>query len=99
VPLVLARMKLAGKHAVMAPPEKAFFKREKVVLPLFRKLAERKGVTAVYPNRYLCASGRCAVRKKGIPLYRDEHHLSVYGARKLEPLLTKVIGPVFANIS
>jgi hypothetical protein len=48
------------------------------------------GVSAVFPARYLCASGHCEVHEDGIPLYRDGHHLSVYGARKLEPLLAGI---------
>jgi peptidoglycan/LPS O-acetylase OafA/YrhL len=100
VPDVLAR--LAQEHrenTVVAPPASKFYAREKEVLPLFRHMAAKKGVRAVFPHDYLCKSGRCAVRKNGIPLYRDEHHLSDYGARKLEPLLDKAIDPLFAKVS
>jgi peptidoglycan/LPS O-acetylase OafA/YrhL len=100
VPDVLAR--LAQEHrenTVVAPPAAKFYAREKEVLPLFHHMAARRGVRAVFPHDYLCKSGRCAVRKNGIPLYRDEHHLSDYGAKKLEPLLDQAIDPLFAKVS
>jgi hypothetical protein len=99
VPQVLARLEQEHSHQVVAPPAAKFYAREKEVLPLFRRIAAEKGVRAVFPHEYLCASGRCAVRKNGIPLYRDEHHLSDYGARKIEPLLDRTIEPVFAEMS
>jgi peptidoglycan/LPS O-acetylase OafA/YrhL len=100
VPQVLAR--LAQEHrqnVVVSPPAAKFYAREKEVLPLFHAMAEAKGVTAVFPHDYLCKSGRCAVRKNGIPLYRDEHHLSAYGATELEPLLDRAMDPLFAKVS
>jgi peptidoglycan/LPS O-acetylase OafA/YrhL len=100
VPQVLAR--LAQEHrdnVVVSPPAKNFYAREKDVLPLFRAAAARQGVSAVFPHQYLCQTGRCAVRKNGVPLYRDEHHLSDYGAMKLEPLLAHAIDPLFDKVS
>ncbi len=95
VPQVLARLEQEHKgNVVVAPPAKAFYEREAQVLPLFHEMAERDGVSAVFPHDYLCQSGRCAVRKNGVPLYRDEHHLSDYGARKLEPLLSRAMDPL-----
>jgi len=97
VPQVLARLAQQHKDAVLAPPDSAFYEREANVLPLFRALAAEDGVSAVFPHDYLCSGGRCAVRKNGIPLYRDEHHLSAYGAKKLEPLLSGAIEPLFTG--
>ncbi|GAA0542467.1 peptidoglycan/LPS O-acetylase OafA/YrhL [Rhizomicrobium palustre] len=96
VPQVLARLAQEHReHVVVSPPAKKFYEREAEVLPLFHAMAEQQGVSAVFPHDYLCKSGRCAVRKEGIPLYKDEHHLSDYGAKKLEPLLDKAIDPLF----
>jgi peptidoglycan/LPS O-acetylase OafA/YrhL len=99
VPQVLARLAQEHKDAAVAPPDSAFYQREANVLPLFRALAAENGVSAVFPHDFLCRDGRCAVRDEGIPLYRDEHHLSPYGARKLEPLLSGAIEPLFAKLS
>lgn len=100
VPQVLARLAQEHReHVVVAPPAKKFYEREAAVLPLFYAMATEKGVSAVFPHDYLCKSGRCAVRKNGIPLYKDEHHLSDYGAKKLEPLLDKAIDPLFDKVS
>ena len=91
VPVVLAREKLSGRDIWKGPTHKEYLRRERVVLPLFKKTARRKDVRAFFPGRVFCKKGaRCKVREHGIPLYRDEHHLSVYGARKLEPMLAEL---------
>lgn len=92
VPQALARQALVGEDRPIGPTLTRYLRREKVVLPLFHALARRPDVEAVYPAQYFCASGRCMVRKDGIPLYRDSHHLSVYGARLLDPLLADIFG-------
>jgi hypothetical protein len=100
VPQVLAKLvEMHREDWVVSPPAEKFYDREKAVLPVFQKAATQDGVFAVYPHDFLCASGRCAVRNNGIPLYRDEHHLSDYGAKKLEPFLSRAIDPLFDKVS
>ena len=86
VPAVLAREKLADKMRIAPPSTDAYFERQKFVLATFAALQRKDGVTIVYPHEVLCRSGACAVSLNGIPLYRDEHHLSVYGAHQLTAL-------------
>jgi peptidoglycan/LPS O-acetylase OafA/YrhL len=86
VPAVLAREKLADKLRVFPPSEDAYFERQKFVLATFAELQHNDGIEVVYPHQILCRTGECAVSLNGIPLYRDEHHLSVYGALQLTPL-------------
>jgi peptidoglycan/LPS O-acetylase OafA/YrhL len=94
VPQVLARMALSGSYRPIGPTLEKYRDREQAVLPLFQHAAATdEGVKAVFPARYLCADGRCRVRQDGIPLYRDGHHLSVYGARLLDPLLAGIFSP------
>jgi peptidoglycan/LPS O-acetylase OafA/YrhL len=87
VPAVLARRALAGDDLDLSPSMDTYLQRQRFVLKAFAQMQKLYGVTVVYPHEALCTSGRCAVALNGIPLYRDEHHLSVYGALKLEPLL------------
>lgn len=99
VPQTLARLALAGDNRKIGPTLARYLRREKTVLPLFHHLARRHGVRAVYPGRFLCRSGRCKVSKDGVPLYRDSHHLSVFGARLLDPLLAGIFSPASARLA
>jgi hypothetical protein len=92
VPAVLARQMLAGHAESKGPSLAEYERRQRVVLPLFRDWSKNANVRVYFPHLYFCRTGRCAVRENGIPLYRDEHHLSVYGAKKLEPLLSGLFG-------
>jgi peptidoglycan/LPS O-acetylase OafA/YrhL len=87
VPAVLARRALAGQALDLAPGMDVYLQRQHFVLETFARIQKLYGVTVIYPPEVLCTNGRCAVALNGIPLYRDEHHLSVYGALKLAPLL------------
>ena len=91
VPAVLAREKLADKLRRAPPSADAYFARQKFVLATFAQLQRSDGVTLVYPHAVLCRGGVCAVSLNGIPLYRDEHHLSVYGALQLTPLFSRAM--------
>lgn len=90
VPLVLAREKITGKPRRTVPSRKDYLHRQRIVLPLFARLAQNDGVRALYPGKDLCDGPRCTVIKNGIPLYRDQHHLSVYGAKQLDPLFARI---------
>ncbi len=91
VPRVLAREEITGKPRRAVPSQVEYLRRQRVVLPLFERLAQAdEGISAVYPGRYLCAGEQCAVMENGIPLYRDQHHLSVYGARRLDALFADI---------
>lgn len=91
VPAVLAREKLASSMRVRPPDEQAYQARQKFVLATFAAVARDDRVRVVYPDEVLCRTGTCAVSLHGIPLYRDEHHLSVYGARLLTPMLSRAM--------
>ncbi len=90
VPAVLAREKLASSVRIFPPKEDAYLGRQKFVMATFDELKQDDGVIVIYPHEVLCGSGVCKVSQDGIPLYRDEHHLSVFGARLLTPLLWTV---------
>jgi len=91
VPAVLAREKLASSVRIQPPDQVAYFARQKFVLATFARLHDKDGVEVVYPHEVLCGSGVCAVSLNGVPLYRDEHHLSVFGAHQLTPLIDRVL--------
>jgi hypothetical protein len=50
---------------------------------------DQYGAKILYPHEILCATGQCQLSMNDRPLYRDEHHLSVFGALKLAPLLSQ----------
>jgi len=91
VPAVLAREKLARTARIFPPDEKTYLARQKFVMATFAKLERESRIAVVYPDTVLCKSGTCKVSLNGSPLYRDEHHLSVYGARQLTALVAPVL--------
>ena len=86
VPAILARRALAENADGVDPGVGAYMERQSFVLKTFAGLRQRYGAMVLYPHSVLCRSGTCAVALNGVPLYRDEHHLSVKGARQLLPL-------------
>ncbi|HEY3638309.1 MAG TPA: acyltransferase family protein [Rhizomicrobium sp.] len=87
VPAVLARRALAEDADSVAPGLGNYLQRQKFVLGTFSAMQQRYGAVVLHPDRILCATGTCEVARNGIPLYRDEHHLSVFGARQLTPMM------------
>jgi hypothetical protein len=91
VPAVLARQALARDARIALPTAAAYRDRQKFVLSTLTRLRRERGVQVLYPQEALCRGGICAVSGNGIPFYRDEHHLSVVGARTL----TDLFRPIF----
>ncbi len=91
VPAVLARRALAHDATKLNVSLEDFMQRQSFVLATFARMHRLYGVLVIYPNEVLCTKANCAVSLNGIPLYRDGHHLSVYGALRLEPLMTGIL--------
>jgi peptidoglycan/LPS O-acetylase OafA/YrhL len=87
VPIELAKMKLSGRHWRIEPALPQFLARQSAVFSVFAALQARYGVTIVYPHLVLCGTATCAVARGGQPLYRDSHHLSIFGAKLMVPML------------
>lgn len=90
VPAYLAHAKLADPNATLTTRAAVYRERQKFVLWAFAQMRQRYSAEVVYPDRVLCAAGACEVALNGRPLYRDAHHLSVFGAKQLTPLLAEV---------
>ena len=71
----------------VAPSLEDYMSRQKFVLSVFSEMQSNARVTVLLPQRTLCATGTCEAALNGIPLYRDDHHLSVYGATQLTAMM------------
>jgi hypothetical protein len=91
VPKELAKMRILQTHWPIETSRRDFLARQAFVFSLFADMARHYGVTMVYPHETLCDASRCAVVRDGHPLYRDEHHLSVFGAMRLVPAVARAL--------
>ena len=57
---------------------------------IFTRLQARYGFQFLKPQDYLCADGRCAIARDGIPLYVDGEHLAPPGAEIAAPALEAI---------
>jgi peptidoglycan/LPS O-acetylase OafA/YrhL len=90
VPVVLAQMRLAGDTRNMDIPLAVHLGRQRDVMAAFALMQLKYGVRVVDPTDVLCTADICRVILNGVPLYRDEHHLSATAARMLIPEIAKV---------
>jgi hypothetical protein len=54
---------------------------------LLTRLCQQWHVVTIDPKRSLCSRSQCLVAKSGRSLYRDDHHLSTFGALQLVDLI------------
>ncbi len=86
VPPVLARLQFAKNYGTPTIAKSLYLQRQKFVFDELAHLKSVYGVTVIYPDQILCPGDACKVTLNGLPIYRDEHHLTVKGAKQLEPL-------------
>jgi hypothetical protein len=83
----MAHARMADPNAKLTTSASAYRERQRFVLWAFAEMHRRYGAQVVYPDRAFCKKDVCKIALDGRPLYRDAHHLSVFGARQLAPLL------------
>ncbi|MGD0864465.1 MAG: acyltransferase family protein [Rhizomicrobium sp.] len=91
VPPVLARLRFADNFGTPSLAKSLYLQRQNFVLGELAHLKATYNVTIVYPDRILCPAASCVVALNGLPIYRDEHHLTVKGAKQLEPLFEQAL--------
>lgn len=62
------------------------------IVAAFRQARAQCGAEILDPWQDLCGSGDCHAQRGGRALYRDEQHLTNYGAKFLQPLFERALG-------
>lgn len=87
-PAFLAREASAGRIGNQASTDaRQYFDQQKFIRGLFDNLASDYGLQIIDPAKALCAGSECLIAADGRSLYRDDQHLSVFGALHLRDLL------------
>ena len=89
VPRVMAHMRIDGDQRNLTHSLSKFLAHQKFVFSALTRMHVRYGAKILYPHEILCATGKCELSMDDRPLYRDEHHLSVFGALQLAPLVSQ----------
>jgi peptidoglycan/LPS O-acetylase OafA/YrhL len=72
------------------PTREELQRRQNFVISLFGRLENEFHVHVIWPDMRLCDQQFCQIEENGTPLYIDDNHLSVHGARSLEALFTQI---------
>lgn len=91
VPQTLSRqMMLRGYADDVTISRREYAARHDKMIGALEQAAQTCGVTLLDPVPYLCDETVCKGSENGLPLYHDDDHLSVDGARKLVPMFRPV---------
>ncbi|MBE7638686.1 acyltransferase family protein [Sneathiella sp. P13V-1] len=94
VPRSLAKSKLInGSDPIIETSKQDYLTKHKIALEAFTSAQNQCQAIILDPTPYLCEEDKCSGIKNGVPIYRDNHHLSVTGSLLLKPLF---IG-IFSN--
>jgi hypothetical protein len=91
VPTTLARNLWFRRGFRIEPTHEAFMRRQQFVLDTLTDLQSRFGYALIRPDHILCDDIRCSVGTDDRPLYVDDNHLSITGARMLQPLFQRAL--------
>ncbi len=72
------------------PTPEEYQQREGFVIGLFDRMQKEFQVKVVRPDRALCDERHCKIEQDGKPLYIDDNHLSVFGAKSLQMLFEPI---------
>jgi peptidoglycan/LPS O-acetylase OafA/YrhL len=89
VPRMMAHLRMDGDKRKLTRSLSTFLAHQKFVFSALNRMHKLYGAKILYPHEILCATGSCELSLNDRPLYRDEHHLSVFGAMQLTPLVSR----------
>jgi hypothetical protein len=69
------------------------------VAAIFRETKERMSLDVVTPELYIINNGYCRVTIDGIPLYRDDDHLSTFGSEYISKAFDRVFDDIAMRIA
>jgi peptidoglycan/LPS O-acetylase OafA/YrhL len=93
IPSTLARMAARGKDpASFTRPLAYYQQRHAFVFDLLDEQGKAAQISRVYPHKVLCDTTACQTWHENAPLYNDDDHLSLPGARHVATLFS----PIFA---
>jgi peptidoglycan/LPS O-acetylase OafA/YrhL len=81
-------------NEIVAPSVEDYLSRNQKSIAILDALKSKPGVQVVDPWVILCADGKCRATVNGNLLYRDDDHLSHFGAE----LITPVFEPIFKEM-
>ena len=97
VPTTLARNLWFRRGFQIEPTRDAFMQRQRFVLDTLTDLESQFAFVLIRPDRILCDDRRCSVGTDDRPLYVDDNHLSITGARSLQPLFERALSDAATN--
>lgn len=90
IPTTLARIiTKGGDPATFTRPVAYYDQRHRVMIDVLDALPYGNNLHRVQPRALLCPAGNCSVYANGVPLYYDDDHLSLEGARRLAPSIAR----------
>ncbi len=91
IPRYLAKSKLLNQTDIkFSTSKKEYLEKHKIVLDALSSAEQHCQAIILDPTSYLCDAYECTGVRNGVPVYRDDHHLSVTGSLFLEPLFLEI---------
>ncbi len=82
---------LEGEGVRVKLPVEDYNKRNKLTLDVINSVADKyDNVKVLDVAPYFCDSSYCYADENSMPLYRDDNHISEYGAKRLIPLFKEI---------
>ncbi len=82
-------------NEIIAPSVDEYLNRNQKAFAILGNLQEQYGIQIVDPWQALCVENECRVTIDGVPLYKDDDHLSLFGSE----LTTIVFEPIFQTLN
>lgn len=73
-------------NQIIAPSQEEYLKRNRRTLEILEDYKKKYGIQVIEPWKALCQGGYCRATVDGIPLYRDDDHLSVFGSEYISSI-------------